>query len=92
MDVFPPAVPGSGAHVVGTTVYVDGVAVATAPTTGDALILWVVSLFVFSLRYPRARSTGRFLAHYILDVEDEPPKDRVSKNLKEEVHKLLSLA
>lgn len=75
--------------MVGSTVFVDGVEVATVAEK-DALLVWAVALFVFSLKYaPGSRSTGRFLAYHILGVEDEAPKDKNSRRFHAEVAKHL---
>ena len=44
---------------------------------------------MFSLRYARGRSTGRFVASNILGVEDQALRDVPSKKLRGEIVKLL---
>ena len=89
-DVFPATDPGVGAVIINQEdVVVDGTLITTAPSSGDAVLLWAVCLFVFSLRYARGRSTGRFVASNILGVEDQALRDVPSKKLRGEIVKLL---
>ena len=92
LEVFPSEVPDVGAAVHEVSVYVDGVVVATASDVMEALLLWAVALFVFSLKYSRFRSTGRYIAHHILGVEDEAPKDSSARQLHAETQRRLSAA
>ena len=73
---FPSEDPAVGAVVLNERVVVDGVDVVTAPTAADAIILWTVTTFVFSLKYGNGAGTSRFIAAHVLGIEDDPPKDR----------------
>ncbi|XP_043238385.1 uncharacterized protein LOC122389942 [Amphibalanus amphitrite] len=87
LDIYRNDGEGPGAVVAGGTVFVDGVEVAEVGER-DALLVWAVALFVFSLKYPTgSRSTGRYLSYHVLGVEDEAPKDRVSQRFHGEVMK-----
>ena len=70
-----------GATVKDFTVFVDGVEVVEAEGPVEALLMWLICQFVFSLKYKGAKITGQFLAYYVFAVEDVEVKDKEAKKV-----------
>ena len=70
-------------------VTIDGVDVVGTANAADAVLLWTVSIFVFSMKYGPGAATSRFIAANVLCVDEVRPKDRASKKLRAEIEKAM---